>query len=79
MSGRPPDLAFVIPAVEHLPEECRYHGKKILDRDVRFSRNHVMHHDGTHVAPCCGEGEGAFLRYFAAHELGLPTIEAEVR
>jgi hypothetical protein len=65
-------------AVEHLPETCRYHGERILNLDCRFSGNWVDSDFG-HVVPCCDTGTGAFLRYFAAQSLGLPTIQAATR
>lgn len=66
-------------AVEYLPKTCRYHGERILQlADRRFSPDWVDSEFG-HVVPCCDTGEGAFLRYFAAQSLGLPTIEAVVR
>lgn len=76
MSGRKPDLAFVEPAVLHLPETCQYHGVRILD--TRAWCGEVAWGDGF-VGPCCETGRGAFLRYFAARELGLPTIDAVER
>lgn len=64
-------------AVEHLPETCRYHDVVILNLDCRFGD--WVDSEFGHVVPCCHEGLGAFLRYFAAQSLGLPTIEAATR